>query len=378
MQTNKRSVADVAVVGGGLVGSAIAYGLAGQNLSVVLIDGGDRDFRASGANGGLVWVQGKGLGMPAYQQITRSSGDLWPSFCEELTDGAPTDIHYIRNGGVNLCLGETEFQERRAKMTRLQEQLGGAEPDWEMLDRTELQKLLPKVRLGSEVSGGSLGRTDGHVNPLLLLAALHAGFLRRGGKIRAGYSVRSVQRDGNGFDLDLGSENVPAGRIVIAAGLGTKALAAQVGLDLPIRPQRGQMLVTERLAPSLPLPLDRVRQTFDGTIMIGTTNEEVSFDNATTAQAAIAMSVKAMRCLPGLRDVKLVRQWAGLRIMTPDGYPIYAQSERCPGAFVATCHSGVTLAGLHAGPVAAAIAAGELPPSLQIFNERRFDVPKAA
>ena len=82
--------------------------------------------------------------------------------------------------------------------------------------------------------------------------------------------------------------------------------------------------------------------------------------------------------MPALADVALVRQWAGLRIMTPDSYPIYAQSPSHPGAFVALCHSGVTLAAVHAAELAEAIASGSLPATLDPFHQRRFDVPKAA
>ena len=83
--------------------------------------------------------------------------------------------------------------------------------------------------------------------------------------------------------------------------------------------------------------------------------------------------------MPALAGATLVRHWAGLRIMTPDSYPIYAQSEAHPGAFVALCHSGVTLAAVHAASVADAIAAGALPETLStVFHQRRFDVPKAA
>ena len=94
--------------------------------------------------------------------------------------------------------------------------------------------------------------------------------------------------------------------------------------------------------------------------------------------AAAALSAKVLRWLPALSEAKLIRQWAGLRIMTPDTYPIYAQSQSHPGAFVAVCHSGVTLAAAHASLLADAIAAGRLTPSLDPFHERRFDVPKAA
>jgi glycine/D-amino acid oxidase-like deaminating enzyme len=112
--------------------------------------------------------------------------------------------------------------------------------------------------------------------------------------------------------------------------------------------------------------------------MIGATHEEKGFDISTTSSAAADLSARAVRIVPSLGRATLVRQWAGLRIMTPDSYPIYTQSESHPGAFVALCHSGVTLAALHATLIADAIASGTLPASLDVFHQRRFDVPKAA
>lgn len=371
--------ADVAVIGGGLVGAAIAYGLAGRKVRVLLLDGGDRDFRAATANFGLVWSQGKGIDMPAYQRLTRDCVDQWPEFSAELTDTTAIDLHYEHNGGLTLCLSEMEFEQRRAKLLRLHNQLGGGERDWEMLDRSAVAKLLPKAQPGPDVTGASFGRRDGHANPLRLLAALHAGVLRKGGQLRGGSTVRCVQTNGRGdFTIDFGSEQASAARVVIAAGLGSKTLAAQVGLDIPIRPQRGEILVTERLDPFLPLPLHGIRQTREGTVMIGATHDEAGFDSSTTGRAAVAMSAKALRWIPVLRNATVVRQWAGLRIMTPDSYPIYAQSQSHPGAFVATCHSGVTLAPTHATVLADAIASGRLPPSLDAFHHRRFNVPQAA
>ena len=372
--------ADVVVIGAGLVGAAIAYGLVSRDVGVLLLDGGDRDLRASTANMGLVWLQGKGMGLPAYQQLTRQSVSLWPQFSTELTAATVMDVQYENNGGLMLCLGESEFEARRAKLQRLDAQLGGGNPNWEMLERNALEKLLPKVRLGPTVTGASFGRRDGHANPLRLLAALHAGVVRKGGQLRGGVTVRSVQLGGpEAFTIELeSSERIAAARVVIAAGLGSKALAAQVGLNIPVRPQRGQLLVTERLDPLLPLPLHSVRQTREGTVMIGVTNEDTGFDVSTTCGAAAALSAKVLRWLPALSEVKLVRQWAGLRIMTPDSYPIYAQSQSHPGAFVAVCHSGVTLAAAHATLLAEAIAAGRLPASLDAFHQRRFDVSQAA
>jgi glycine/D-amino acid oxidase-like deaminating enzyme len=379
MQNKGAKTADIVVIGGGLLGSAIAYGLAGRNVRVLVLDGGDRDFRASNANGGLVWLQGKGLDMPAYQQLTRTSVELWPKFGEELTDATAIDLQYEYNGGLAICMSESEFERRQSLLLRWHNQLRRSEPDWEMLDRDDLSRLLPKVQLGPDVVGASFGHRDGHLNPLRLLTALHTGILRKGGQFLGGDPVSSLKADGRGgFTIDFGAERVSAARVVIAAGLGSRTLANQVGLDIPIRPQRGQMLITERLEPFLPLPLLGVSQTRHGTVSIGTTNEEVGFDTSTTSEAIAALSAMVIRWMPALSDVKLVRQWAGLRILTPDGFSVYAESQSHPGAFVAVCHSGVTLAAAHATLLADAIAAGRLPPSLDDFHHRRFDVPKAA
>ena len=369
---------DIVVVGAGTVGAAVAYGLALRGERVLLLDGDDGDFRAARANFGLVWLQGKGLGMPAYQTLTRQSIGFWPGFAEELEARSDIAVAYERNGGLAFCLGTDGFEQRQAALQRLHNQWGGGEPDWEMIDRRELERLVPKASFGPDVTGASFGRRDGHANPLRLLAALHGAVVRLGGSVRSHAGVREIGGSGGDFRLAVGDEVIIAPRIVIAAGLGTSALARQVGFDLPIGPERGQILVTERLAPFLPLPASGLRQTADGTVMIGATKEDVGYDLTATGDAAARLSRTAVRIVPALAEARVVRQWAGLRIMTPDSYPIYAQSESHPGAFVAVCHSGVTLAAFHALGLAPAIAAGALPDDLSAFHQRRFDVPQAA
>jgi glycine/D-amino acid oxidase-like deaminating enzyme len=147
-----------------------------------------------------------------------------------------------------------------------------------------------------------------------------------------------------------------------------------VGLDVPLRPQRGQLMVTERLAPLLPLPASGIRQTGEGTVMIGLTQEEVGFDISTTSAAAAQMSRRALQVLPDLAGARLVRQWSCLRIMTPDGCPVYAESADYPGAWIALCHSGVTLASFHAGPLANCLRSARLDSRLNFFHHERFDV----
>jgi glycine/D-amino acid oxidase-like deaminating enzyme len=151
-----------------------------------------------------------------------------------------------------------------------------------------------------------------------------------------------------------------------------------VGLTAPLRPQKGQVLVLERMRPFLSLPLSTLRQTDDGTVLIGDSQEEGGFDEGLGTAVLSAMAARAVRAFPALRSAHVTRAWAALRVMSPDGFPIYEQSPTHPGAFIANCHSGVTLAAVHAQVLAPGIAAGSLPPSLAPFSSRRFDVPQAA
>lgn len=369
--------AEILVVGGGIVGAAIGYGLASQGIRVSVIDGEDRDFRASNANFGLVWQHGKGMNMPAYHRLTHNSVGGWRDFASELEDCVGIDLQYEQNGGLAVCLSDEELEQRRATLMRLHNQVGGV-ADWEILDHDALRSLLPTVPFGPEVAGASFGRRDGAANPLRLLAALRTGIVRKGGKVVSGQPVQKISKDGDGFLAEFGEERMTAGRIVIAAGLGSIELAAQVGLHVPLRPQRGQILVTERMQPFLPLPMSGLRQTREGTVMIGATQDGSDFDTSTTVEGAMVLSSRAIRRIPALANATLIRQWAGLRIMTPDGHPIYVESETHPGAFVALCHSGVTLAAAHATTLAGALAAGKLPEHFDEFHHRRFNVSQAA
>ncbi|MFM0365515.1 NAD(P)/FAD-dependent oxidoreductase [Paraburkholderia sediminicola] len=370
---------DVIVAGAGMVGAAVGYGLAGQGRRVLMLDGKDTDFRAAKANFGLVWAHGKGYGQPEYQRLSLSAVKDWPEFAQQLEAESGFELSYERKGGLHFCMSENELSDRATKLGAWHAQTPELPPTTRILTRGELDRRFPSLRLGNDVAGASLGELDGHVNPLRLLAALQAAFLHRGGHVRTGRAVTAIKAlPGGGFEVTAGEQQVCSERVVIAAGLGSSTLGSMVGLDVPIRPQRGQLLVTERLAPLLPIPASGLRQTGEGTVMIGVTQEEVGYDLSTTSDAAVRMARRALRILPGLASARLVRQWACLRIMTPDGAPVYASSPLYPGADIALCHSGVTLASFHAGPYARALAGGLLPNTLDVFHHDRFNVQKVA
>jgi glycine/D-amino acid oxidase-like deaminating enzyme len=367
---------DAIVIGGGLVGAAIAYGLARAKLRTALVDEGDVAFRASRGNFGLVWVQSKGLGAPHYQRWTRRSAGEWPELARELEGRTGIAVGYERPGGVHLCLGEAEFEARRRMMEQLAAESGNFGFEYWMLDRGELDEMLPG--LGPEVVGGSFTRYDGHAGSLNLLHALHKGFVARGGVYLPNSRVSEASAAPGDFRIPLATGEIGAPKIVLAAGLGNADLAPRFGLSAPVRPQRGQILVTERAERLLPMPMTTVRQTAEGGFMLGDSQEDVGFDTGQDPAVMKTIANRAVRCFPWLRDLQIVRAWAALRVMPPDGLPIYDQSAEFPGAFTANCHSGVTLAAAHARLFAPMVAAGALQAELDLFSARRFDVPAAA
>jgi hydrogen cyanide synthase HcnC len=367
---------DAIVIGGGLVGTAIGYGLARAGLRVALLDEGDVAYRASRGNFGLVWVQSKGFGAPHYQRWTRRSAEEWPLFAAELGESSGIDIGLEQKGGVQLCLSEAELAKRHAMMEQMRTEAGNFGFEYRMLDHGELAAMLPG--LGTAVVGASWTPYDGHANSLALFHALHKGFAGAGGTYLANCTVTQLDAAPRDFRVAVGGETVGAPRMVLAAGLGNAALAPLCGLSAPVRPRRGQILVTERTNRAWPIPLGSIRQTPEGSILLGSSEEDVGFDTGQNPAVMQEIARRAVLSFPWLAELQIVRAWAALRVMPPDGLPIYDESERFPGAFTANCHSGVTLAGAHAKVFAPMVASGALDPMLAPFSAKRFDVPAAA
>jgi glycine/D-amino acid oxidase-like deaminating enzyme len=361
---------DAIVIGGGLVGSAIAYGLACEGLKPVVLDEGDLALRASRGNFGLVWVQSKGLGNPSYQRWSRTSSELWLELAERLREETGIESGHHRPGGICICLSEEEFGARRQMMQEMHAQMGADGFDYRMLDHGEVKELLPGI--GPAVVGGSWTPYDGHANPLYTLRALHAGLAARGGRYVPESKVQALSAASGSFTAETTRGRFQASRLVLAAGLGSAALGPQVGLHIPVFPVRGQVIVTERIAPLLRMPTLILRQTDEGSIMIGESREEGRSDDQSGIEVVRRLAARAVATFPLLAGARMVRTWAALRVMSPDGYPVYEQSTACPGAFAATCHSGVTLAAAHALRYAKHIARGALPEELQVFHSRRF------
>ncbi len=361
------------MIGGGLVGMAVGWGLLRLGRQVTVFDEGDRAIRASRGNFGLIWVQGKGAGMPDYARWTRLSARLWPSLAEELSAASGVRPELSQPGGMTLFLSEAEAAAGVAKLEGLRDALGGDYP-FEYLGANAARALVPEI--GPEVVGAIHCPMDGHVNPLYLLRALHTAFARAGGRLVNGAAVEAVEPLGGGFRIRCaGGSEWRAGQVVLAAGLGNARLAPMVGLDAPVRPERGQVLVTEKVRPFLRLPLARVRQVGEGAVQIGDSREDAGFDDGTSTEVMAHLARRAIRYFPLLERVRLVRAWGALRVMSPDGNPIYERSRECPGASVINCHSGVTLAAAHALVLPGWLTlerGGDAPGYMEVFGAERF------
>jgi octopine oxidase subunit B len=373
----RRGTYQAAVIGGGVVGLSLARGLAAHGLATCVLDEGDVALRASRGNFALLWVQSKGLRNAPYGAWTQRAAALWPAFARALRNETGLDVAHRQPGGYSLCLSAAELEQRRAALSRMPRQPGCPPVPWEVHDHATVARVMPAI--GPDVVGGIYCPLDGDVNALRLFRALHASIALRGVTYLPESPVHTIAPlAGGGFRITLPGGVVEAERVVLAAGLGNGALAPTVGLSAPLRAERGQIMVTERLASFLHHPVVTVRQTDEGGVMIGDSKEDDAADDRTCLGVLAAQARRAIRMFPLLAGLNVVRGWAAMRVMSPDGLPIYEASTAAPGAFLVTCHSGVTLTPAHAEILAPMIARGSLDDDLSVFTSARFHVPAAA
>lgn len=360
---------DYAIIGGGVVGLSVAWGLLNRGRSVTVIDGDDGNFRASRGNGGLVWVQSKGLNQPTYARWSQRSARAWAGFADDLSHETGSSLPLEQKGGWRFHFSEESLADNVEKYNALKAKLDGDYP-FDVLRHNELRQEEPAI--GPKVFGAVLHHQDGHTNPLKLLRMLSDAIRRRGCVVLTGKTVDSVTRSGCFRVGCSDGVTVEAAKVVLSAGLGGKVLAPQLGFKAPIRPERGQVLITEKLPKIINRPSGVARQVDEGGVQVFVTNEDVGFDDGVTLKGLSAIASEAVATYPILGRAQVVRSWAALRILSPDGLPIYQQSREMPGAFLVTCHSGITLAAAHARFLPDWLESTGQAPDLEVFSEDRF------
>ena len=195
-----------------------------------------------------------------------------------------------------------------------------------------------------------------------------------GGQVLNGKTVTDVSKP-DAFRIRCSDGTMTsAAKVILSAGLGAAELGPKLGFRAPVRPQRGQVLITEKLPKLINRPSLIARQVDEGGIQIGATNEEVGPDDRVTQPGLSGLAAEAIAAYPALAKAQLVRSWGALRVLSPDGLPIYQRSEVYPGAYFVTCHSGVTLAAAHARLLPDWLERNDTAPDLEVFSEDRFAV----
>lgn len=365
-----KTEADFAIIGGGIVGLSVAHGLLKKGYSVICIDGSDTDFRASRGNFGLVWVQGKGIKAPFYAAWTQNAARLYPDFVSELSQETGVQVNFNQVGGYEYFTEPHVLSQRMDEYKQLKKALNGDYP-YEFLSSTEIRSAEPMV--AGETVGASFYPHDGHLNPLQLLKALASYCHKKGLSHYLGEELEVADKKEGVFKLVTKKGlTISASKVIVGAGLGAKKIGPLFGFLGLVSPQRGQVLVTEKVSPIIKRPSVTIRQVDEGAIQIGDSQEEVGFnDNETQAQMS-RIARNAIKVMPKLAQIKLVRAWGSLRVMSPDGLPIYHQSQTMPGAFLITCHSGITLAAAHSTNLSLWLTGHKKAPDLSKFSENRF------
>jgi glycine/D-amino acid oxidase-like deaminating enzyme len=362
----------VAIVGGGLVGAALGYGMRDLGKRLAILDEGDIAYRAARGNFGLIWVQGKGLGMPSYGAWTQRSAAAWPAFAADLAQATGIDVALRQHGGLHVCVTQQELERARSADDGIARATGLPALRIDILDRAACGRGSASRRCRRR----HVVRAGRRVQSAALLRALRAGVRQR-----AAHCCRTWRRSHRYARARFVLHTRAGGRVRSRrAGSGSRqcALGAHGRARGAGIAEQGHILVTERLPRFLDVPIETVRQTDEGTVLIGDAQQEAGFDTSLDTAVMSAMAGRAAQIFPALRGVRVVRAWSALRVMSPDGFPVCAQSREMPGAWIVTCHSAVTLAAAHACVLAPAIRGGSLPSECAAFDASRFHVLAAA
>ncbi|MCX6430792.1 MAG: FAD-binding oxidoreductase [Actinobacteria bacterium] len=350
---------DVLIVGGGLLGSALAYYLSVRGTEVLLVERGELNREALGTNAGSFHFQ------IALHQLTASSSPeeekrlyrevklqldaarLWGELEKELD----ADLGVHTTGGLMVAETEEELKVLRDKQ-RIEEMAG---LETHVMTGSEMTNFAPY--LSSELAGIAYCPQEGHANPLVVAPTYIQRAHERGAQIRTHCGVDAIEVLDNQnpyrFEVKTSRGSVKCRRIVDAAGAWTGDIAHMVGLRLPMGSEGLHVNVTEPAEYFLKPMVQHIgkrltlKQTSNNTFIIGggwPARKEIypkrysNFWDSAAGNIAIAV-----RVLPMLRNVKLVRTWAGIWSYTKDFAPLVGESALVPGFHVAMAPTGFTL-----------------------------------
>ncbi|HET9031049.1 MAG TPA: glycine oxidase ThiO [Candidatus Aquilonibacter sp.] len=369
---------DVAVLGGGVIGLAIAQALASRGATVRVFERDEPGRAASWAAAGMLAPYTERLDDEALLALCAQSLAMYPSFARACQEDSGVDVQLHLDGIVNAAFSDERLDELTDRARALS-QRGIA---CELLDRSAL--LVAEPALGRKVLGALLLSGEGYVDNRRLGRALTAACERSG---------VTIVRDTEQLAIELDNRRVlgvrthrgftAARHVIVATGAWSASIPGlRDALAPPVTPVKGQML-------ALAAPRGFLKRTTwvpgaylvpreDGRLLVGATVEHAGFDQRVTAEGVRALLDAALDAAPALGSFALTETWAGLRPATPDGRPILGPTG-IDGLIMATGHyrNGILLTPITAQLIASFVETGDARP-LEPWLLARFEKEGAA
>lgn len=338
---------DCVVVGAGVIGLSVAWELVQAGKSVRVIDRRTTPHIASWAAGGILPPPIVRAVHDPMEQLRDLSHRLYPDWLRRLSDNQPRKLGYERCGGIYLARSIGERVSLQAALEQWKQD-GVAVESW---SASELKRREPHLAAQPDASVAYYLSDEVRVRPPRILAALAEKLLAAGVSIQ--HSAQCHWLDAASFPLALHTDQgrVLGRHVCLAAGPWTPSLLTPLGIDLPVEPRRGQMVLWKAAEPLLRHVVNEGPRYLiardDGHLLAGSTVEEVGYDGTTTPEGVQELTEFAEGLVPCLKDLPPVQAWAGLRPWSIDGMPYLG---RAPGHAKVTVATGHFRSGIHLAP----------------------------
>lgn len=331
------STRDVAIVGAGIVGCSIAFELAKAGMQVCVLERGGIGEESSAAAAGMLSGQHGVTNLGDRYQLHVEARELHAQLAEDLRERTGIDVGFCRWGLLELLFtaGEVRAADR---CYAVQTQAGLR---IERLSREETLALEPAV--APDLQGSVRYLDEAHVHNGRLTIALAEAACRAGAELRSGTPALALIRERERVvGVQTPTDTVYAAAVIVANGAWSSDLLRSLGLLLPVKPMRGQMLAV-RTVPRTVSQIIYGRHMYlvprpDGETLIGATVEDVGFRKEVTLEGLEELIQAGRHIAPGMMDQPVIRSWAGLRPGSPDGLPLVGPVAELPGLILAVGH----------------------------------------